>query len=572
MLSPMKIKTKMLISAIIMSTVIMIMILSAFISSHNTQKKFTTIIDVDQQIVHHLNEMELYFTGMANDERGFLLTGDTSYIDSLNQKRELFVQLGEATRPLVKASPEDLKMLDDIESGFITYNTAVDKVLKKAGMDKQGAVLASYSEYHDEFQKEREIRKSFAPVISNFVNQKYVHIEERKEAINTRASHRNSIILGIGFIAVLYFWLSNLMLVRSIQPLNRMREQLLTIAEGGGDLVTRLDVRSKNEIKGVADAYNKLIEGFRNLVMQVQKAADQVADSTTMLKSSAEEIHQATQHTSGIMEELAAGVENQLKDSEATSAVVHEMAQGMNQISRSAQTTAELSQKTNQLAGEGELAIVHTLQEMENIRTIVTKSAEAVQRLGHKAESIGAMGDMITNVATQTGLLSLNASIEAARAGEHGRGFAIVASEVKKLAEQTTASSDEISQFVKQIQLDIQDMTIVMGEGLRSVRDGMEVATGAKDAFMKIEQSIGQLNDKITEVSAGTEQLNYGAAGIVTSISRITEITETTAGGSQSVSAATEEQLASMEEVTVSVQTLHELSAHLKKLMSGFKV
>lgn len=568
----MKIKTKMLVSATIMYTVIICMILSAFISSNNTEKKFTTIIEVDQQIVHNIKEMQLFFTGMANDERGFLLTGDTSYIDSLKEKRDLFVQLGEATRPLVEASSSDLKMLNDIESGFITYNKAVDNVLTKAGYGEQGTKLVPYNVYHDAFQKEREIRKSFAPVISKFVEQKYLDIEERKDAINTRANLRNGIIIGVGIIALIYFGLSNLMLVRSIQPLNQMRKQLLTIAEGGGDLVTRLEVRSQNEIRGVADAYNKLIEGFRNIVMQVQKAADQVAGSTTMLKSSSEEIHLATQHTSGIMEELAAGVEDQLKDTEATSAVVNEMAAGMNQIAISAHATAELSRKTNELAGEGDLAVVHTLQEMENIRNIVTKSAEAVELLGRKAESIGAMGDMITNVATQTGLLSLNASIEAARAGEHGRGFAVVSSEVKKLAQQTSASSDEISQFVKEIQLDIKDMTFVMEEGLRSVTEGMRVATGAKDAFMKIEQSIGQLNDKITEVSVATEQLNYGAEGIVTSIKRITGVTVTTAGGSQSVSAATEEQLASMEEITVSVQTLNELSAHLKKLMSGFKV
>ncbi|UNK16783.1 methyl-accepting chemotaxis protein [Paenibacillus sp. N3/727] len=566
----MKIRTKLIISSTVVTTVIACMIISAFISSKATERKFTSIIELDQQIVYNLNEMQLYFAGIANDERGFLLSGDQLFIDDLRKKQDSFVQLLEETKKMASSEPAELKRFHQISMGYSIYNDAVEEVLIKAGLGQKK--LNPFIDYKEAFGLEREIRKSFEPMIKEFTEEKDKEMAERQDAISKQANIQNGIVLVVGIAVVVYNALQSFFLVRSISPLSRMREQLLKIAEGGGDLITKVSIQTKDEIGEVAGAYNKLNEGFREIVLQVQDAASQVAESTVMLKSSSEEIRQATQHTSGIMEELAAGVENQLQDTEATSAVVYEMADGMKQIAVTAQVTAELSSKTNQLAGEGEQAIIHTMQQMENIRSSVSQSTEAVKALGQKAASIGAMGDMIKDVATQTSLLSLNASIEAARAGEHGRGFAVVASEVKKLAEQSSASSEEISQFVQQIQRDIMDLTLVMENGLQSVMEGMNVAKGAEEAFQNIEQSIGELNDQIAGVSAATEQMNYGADGIVKSVRRISEITVTTAGGTQSVSAATEEQLASMEEITNSIQTLNELSNHLQQLMSGFKV
>ncbi|WP_106766147.1 methyl-accepting chemotaxis protein [Paenibacillus faecalis] len=566
----MKIKTKLVITTTIVSTVITAMILSAFFASTSTEKKFTTIIEVDQKIVSNLNSMQHYFSGIANDERGFLVSGDEVFIEELRKKQDAFLQLLDETKKLVASSPEEVEMLKQISSGYAVYHNTIDDLLVKAGFGKKK--LNSYSDYAEAFQLERELRKAFEPQIDQFINEKNKDIQEQKDSINKQATIQNLTILVVGLAVVVYNIIQSFFLVRSISPLKRMREQLLKIAEGGGDLVTQVSIRTKDEIGEVAEAYNKLNEGFREIVLQVQDAATQVAESTGMLKSSSEEIRQATQHTSGIMEELAGGVEKQLQDTEATSAVIFEMAGSMQQIADTAQSTAELSSKTTDLAGEGERAIIHTMQQMESISGAVTQSTEAVKALGQKAANIGAIGDLIMDVAAQTGLLALNASIEAARAGEHGRGFSVVASEVKKLAEQTSTSSEEISQFVQQIQRDIMELTLVMENGLASVIEGMDVAKGAEDAFKNIEQSIGELDDQIAGVSTAAEQLNYGAEGLVKSVNRITEITENTAGGAQSVSAAAEEQLASMEEIASSVEALYELSGRLQKLMAGFKV
>lgn len=566
----MKIKTKMLLSSIIVGAVTAGMILTAFVSSKSTEEEYMSIIKVDQQVVYNLSQMQMLLAGMANDERGLLLTGDPSYRDALKEKQESFDQTAEKTRKLV-TDPKDIKVMDQIKRGYTIYDDAVSQVIAEAGVD-QGGKPAPYTAYAKSFEQEREIRKSFTPLISDFKTRKDQEMDKRASKIEKSGKVRNDILLMVGAAAILYYVIQSLMLLRSIRPLGQMVTQLSAIGEGGGDLVSRLDVRTKDEIGEVADAYNKLVEGFREMVLQVQESAYRVSDSTEQLKSTSKEIRDATRHTSEIMENLAAGVEAQLMDTEATSAVIGEMAGGMKQIAAAASETAELSGNTKRLALEGEQAVVHTLRQMEQIRNSVDQSALAVQELGNKAADIGAMGDMINDLAARTGLLALNASIEAARAGEHGKGFAVVASEVRKLADQSAVSSLEISRFVQHIQKDISELVRVMETGIQTVSEGISVAQGAETAFQDIERSIGLLNDQINEVSEATEQLNHGAEGIVNSVQRIAEITVTTAGGAQSVSAASEEQLASMEEVASTVETLNSMSVQLKELMSGFKV
>lgn len=304
----------------------------------------------------------------------------------------------------------------------------------------------------------------------------------------------------------------------------------------------------------------------------MQDTAGKVGIAASTLHSTTEEIRQASHQTSGIMEELAAGVENQLQDTEETTATVTDMAEGMKHIALAAQDVSGLAAAANKLAAEGEQALVHTLTQMEGIRTSVDQSAQSVRALGEKASNIGAMGQIIIEIAEQTSLLALNASIEAARAGEHGRGFAVVAAEVRNLADQASNSSVEIRQFVHELQQDIVNLAGVMEQGTREVTEGMNVAQGAERAFKEIEQSVGELNGQIQSVTAATEQMNSGAGELVHAIRRIQEVTETTAGGTQSVSAATEEQLASMEEITNSVEDLNVMSGKLRQLMSGFKV
>lgn len=567
----MKIKTKLILSSTILATVTAVIVIIAFITSNMTEKRFSKIIEEDQKVIYNLTQLETLLTGVSNDERGYLLTGDSTFADSLKSKQESVAKLMAETKGLMTAE-EDQKVFNEIEAGYVVYSEAIAEVLNKLGYDTGFYKAVPFRVYEAAFNKEREVRKSFSALIAQFTVHKNETLAKQADQIAASSRFQNLIIMLVGAGAVVYFAIQGYLLTRSIRPLNQMSSQLLKIAEGGGDLVTRLHITTKDEIRDVADAYNKLVDGFRELVVQVQDTAGKVGIAASTLHSTTEEIRQASHQTSGIMEELAAGVENQLQDTEETTATVTDMAEGMKHIALAAQDVSGLAATANKLAADGEQALVHTLTQMEGIRTSVDQSAQSVRALGEKASNIGAMGQIIIEIAEQTSLLALNASIEAARAGEHGRGFAVVAAEVRNLADQASNSSVEIRQFVHELQQDIVNLAGVMEQGTREVTEGMNVAQGAERAFKEIEQSVGELNGQIQSVTAATEQMNSGAGQLVHAIRRIQEVTESTAGGTQSVSAATEEQLASMEEITNSVEDLNVMSGKLRQLMSGFKV
>lgn len=567
----MKIKTKLILSSTILATVTAVIVIIAFITSNMTEKRFSKIIEEDQKVIYNLTQLETLLTGISNDERGYLLTGDSTFVDSLKSRQESVSKVMKETKVLM-TTEEDVKVFNQIETGYVIYTEAVTQVLNKLGYDTGFYKAVPFRVYEAAFKQEREIRNSFSTLIAEFTINKNEALAKQADEIASSSELQNMMIMLIGVAAVVYFAIQGYLLTRSIRPLNQMSDQLIRIADGGGDLVTRLNITTKDEIRAVADAYNKLVEGFRALVVQVQDTAGQVGTAASTLHSTTEEIRQASQQTSGIMEELAAGVENQLQDTEETTATVTDMAEGMKHITLAAQDVSGLAATANKLASEGEQAIIHTLNQMEGIRTSVDQSAQSVRALGEKASNIGAMGQIIIEIAEQTSLLALNASIEAARAGEHGRGFAVVAAEVRKLADQASNSSVEIRQFVHELQQDIYDLAGVMEQGTREVTEGMSVAQGAERAFKDIEQSVVELNEQIQGVTVATEQMNSGADDLVHAIRRIQEVTETTAGGTQSVSAATEEQLASMEEITNSVEDLNVMSGKLRQLMSGFKV
>ncbi len=569
--SRMKIKTKLILSSTILAAVTAVIIVIAFISTNSTERKFSQIIDVDQKIIYNLTQLEYLLTGISNDERGYLLTGDDEYVNSLKSKQQSIAALMEETKGLM-TSAEDKKVIEGIEAGFADYTGAVTEVLNKLGYDSGFYKAVPFRIYEEAFNRERELRKSFETLVTDFTASKNAALVKQANRIAEASRFQNNVILLIGLAAIAYFAVQGYLLTRSIQPLNRMKDQLLKIAEGGGDLVTRLHITTKDEIRDVADAYNKLVQGFRDMVVKIQDTAGQVGASASLLHTTTEEIRQATHQTSSIMEQVAAGVESQLQDTEETTTTVTDMAEGMKHIAMTAQEVSGLASTANRLAADGEQAIVQTLNQMKGIRTSVDQSAQSVRHLGERASSIGVMGQVIIEIAEQTSLLAMNASIEAARAGEHGRGFAVVAAEVRKLADQASNSSIEIRQFVQQLQQDIYELANVMERSTREVSEGMDVAQGAERAFKDIERAIEELNGQMYGVTVATEEMNAGAEELVHTIRRIQDVTETTAAGTQSVSAATEEQLASMEEIAGSVEDLSSMSKQLTELMSGFKV
>ncbi len=375
------------------------------------------------------------------------------------------------------------------------------------------------------------------------------------------------IIMAFGFSLVLGIILSNKISKKIIEVAENAEE----IAKGNLK-INKFENKSKDEIGQLGRAFRTMTENLIHLVQQVSLSSTQVAASSQELSAGAEQSAQASQQVARAIMEVTIGAEKQLTAVNETSAVVQQMSAGIQQMLENAKIVVNSSERTASSAIEGSQAIDRTTQQIFNIEKTVTGSAEVVTKLGERSKEIGQIVDTISGIAAQTNLLALNAAIEAARAGEQGRGFAVVADEVRKLAEQSQEASQQIASLISEIQQDTQKAVLSMNEGTHQVKLGTEVAETAGQAFREISTLVNEVSSQVAEISEEIQQMALGSQRIVSSISEIYETSRDITGQTQTVSAATEEQSASNEEIAASSQVLARMADEMQVSLKKFNI
>ncbi|MBC8079404.1 MAG: chemotaxis protein, partial [Gorillibacterium sp.] len=236
------------------------------------------------------------------------------------------------------------------------------------------------------------------------------------------------------------------------------------------------------------------------------------------------------------------------------------------------QMAVRTAKLTSDKSIEGNQVIDKAVSQMKSISMSVTGLAESVNGLGERSEEIGRIVGMIADIASQTNLLALNAAIEAARAGEHGRGFAVVAEEVRKLAEQSASSSSQITELVRLIQGETREVSATMKHSLTEVNEGLISIQSAGSGFYEINQSVGDVTTRIQEVAEQVQLMSAAVYKLSDTIVLMAHVAKENSEGTHTVSAATEEQLASMEEIASSSSALSDMAEELQLLTSKFKV
>lgn len=394
--------------------------------------------------------------------------------------------------------------------------------------------------------------------------------ETRASVADYHAASSMAIIFTI--IALLLGITLAILISRRIRiPIQIMAKAAEVIASG--DLtVEAIRVKNQDEIGALADSFNKMSSGLRETILKVSQSAEQVAASAEQLNASAEESSQATQNIAMTIQEVSIGSDKQAQNTEETAKSVNAIAASAEQIAVSAQNVSMSALNASEIATEGANSISLAIQQMDSIHTTVEGLVDSAERLGQRSKEIEQIVNVITDIATQTNLLSLNAAIEAARAGEHGRGFAVVADEVRKLAEQSGQSAKKIVDLIGHIQTDIDEAIRSTGVATTETQTGIQVVTTAGVSFTKIQNAVQEVSSQIQEVSAAVEEMSAETEQIVQTIDQISEIAVSNASGTQTVSAAAQEQLASMEEIAASATSLAQMAEELQNLVGQFKI
>ncbi len=304
-------------------------------------------------------------------------------------------------------------------------------------------------------------------------------------------------------------------------------------AVAGGDLTHRLDMNRSDEIGKLAEALTGLVDELREVISKMTAASDTVSSAAVQLCASSEQ--------------MATGTEEVAAQAGTVATAGEEMAATSMEIARNCGKAAESSKKANDSAVTGASIVRETVSVMNRIAERVMNSAKTVESLGSRSDQIGEIVGTIEDIADQTNLLALNAAIEAARAGEQGRGFAVVADEVRALAERTTKATKEISQMIKTIQGETKDAVEVMEEGVKEVEKGTAEAAKSGDALQDILDQINAVTMQVSQMATAAEQQTATTNEISSNIQQITEVIQSTARGAEE-SACAANQLAKMAE------------------------
>ncbi len=534
---------------------------------------------------------------LRNLEKDFLLTKEEKYLTSFNKRIDFYIKL--------KIIPKE------VQSTFISYKESFNKL------------AAKLAEGDKILQEEKALYKKLSPIMNEVMTKFEKILEENEKRVsNNQASLLRNILGSSIIIAILSIFLIMYISASITRPIIRVIRLLKDIAQGEGDLTKRLP-EGKDEMGQLGHWFNIFIEKIRGIVVKVKDSvseindvtenisveASRLSDSISSLASTAEETSATVEEITSSIEEVAENAQDIAKASEElarSSTQVEEDTKGMgdkayiviqnsekvkeameeleSSIEKTVNSVEEskiITEETGERSKEGQKAISASIEGMKKISTKMEELADIINSLGKSSEEIGKITDVISDIADQTNLLALNAAIEAARAGEHGKGFAVVADEVRKLAERSQQAAGEIDNLIKDIQQEVQNAVVSADEGKQEVEKGVELAKNAGNIFEKIRKGIDRIGEIVSIIANNTEKEKEGGQlakdltlQTIESINQITkliekEVEEVVNMGEKVedvtqrvsyISAATEEQAAASREMRKGVEVISQVA------------
>ncbi|MCR4286819.1 MAG: methyl-accepting chemotaxis protein [Deltaproteobacteria bacterium] len=354
-----------------------------------------------------------------------------------------------------------------------------------------------------------------------------------------------SIIISAA-IALIFMWSTNKLVIK---PIIRIKETVEDFASG--DLTKRAEVKISFMGKELNDEISSLGDSVDAMATQMSGLIGRIADSANQLASASEQL-------SASSTQISEGANKQSNQTTQVATAMEEMNATVIEVAKNSQQVAESAKSAQDIAGNGGDVVRQAIQAMQEVAESTSVTADTIKRLGKSSEEIGTIVSVINDIADQTNLLALNAAIEAARAGEQGRGFAVVADEVRKLAERTTKATKEISGMIRSIQDETTHAVSAMADGTAKVENGVRLANEAGDSLGKIVVGVQSVSDMIAHIATSTEEQSATTDEISKNMDSISEVSKMN--------------VAAIGEVSKATNDMARLASELKDMVSSFRI